>query len=34
MQNFREYNEILSIMKKLIDKGEIKIQKIHFLSKT
>ena len=30
MQNFREYNEILSIMKKLIDKGEIKITKDSF----
>ena len=30
MQNFREYNEILSIMKKLIDKGDIKITKDSF----
>ena len=30
MQNFREYNEILSIMKKIIDKGEIKITKDSF----
>ena len=30
MQNFREYNEILSIMKKLIDKGDIKITKTSF----
>ena len=30
MQNFREYNEILSIMKKLIDQGLIKITKDSF----
>ena len=30
MQNFREYNEILSIMKKLIDQGVIKITKDSF----
>ena len=30
MQNFREYNEILSIMKRLIDKGDIKITKDSF----
>jgi hypothetical protein len=30
MQNYREYNEILSIMKKLIDKGDIKITKDSF----
>ena len=30
MQNFREYNEILSIMKKLIDQGAIKITKDSF----
>ena len=30
MQNFREYNEILSIMKKLIDQGLIKITKDYF----
>ena len=30
MQNFREYNEILSIMRKLIDNGDIKITKDSF----
>ena len=30
MQNFREYNEILSIMKKLIDQGVIKVTKDSF----
>ena len=30
MQNFREYNEILLIMKKLIDQGVIKVTKDSF----